>query len=66
MDPIVSLFGIQIPALIIIFIFSGIIQIALNKVCLELRVYEFVWHPGLFRTALFMCIFTSFSLLIYK
>lgn len=66
MDQIISLFGVQIPALIIIFVFAGIIQIALNRVLLDLRVYEFVWHPGLFRTALFMCIFTSISLLIYK
>lgn len=66
MDQIITLFGVQLPALIIVFIISGIVQIALNKVCLELKIYEFVWHPGLFRTALFMCIFTSFSLLIYK
>ncbi|MGB7404030.1 DUF1656 domain-containing protein [Arcobacter sp. KX21116] len=66
MNLIVSFLGIQIPALIVIFLFAGLIQVLLNKVLANLGVYEFVWHPGLFRTALFVCIFTSFSLLIYK
>ncbi|RXJ86641.1 DUF1656 domain-containing protein [Arcobacter sp. CECT 8985] len=66
MHPIISLFGIQIPALILIFLIAGVIQILLNKVFAELGVYEFVWHPGLFRTAIFVCIFASFSLIIYK
>ncbi|RXJ68116.1 DUF1656 domain-containing protein [Halarcobacter ebronensis] len=66
MHQIISIFGIQIPALILIFLFAGIIQILLNKVFADLNIYEFVWHPGLFRTALFVCVFTSFSLLIYK
>ncbi|AXX86765.1 MULTISPECIES: DUF1656 domain-containing protein [Malaciobacter] len=66
MHLIVSLFGIQIPALILIFLFAGVIQILLNRVFADLGVYEFVWHPGLFRTAIFICIFASFSLIIYK
>ena len=66
MNLIVSFLGIQIPALIVIFLFAGLIQVLLNKVLVDLGVYAFVWHPGLFRTALFVCIFTSFSLLIYK
>ncbi|WP_428025680.1 DUF1656 domain-containing protein [Arcobacter sp.] len=66
MNLIVSFLGVQIPALIVIFLFAGLIQVLLNKILADLRVYEFVWHPGLFRTALFVCIFTSFSLLIYK
>ncbi|RXJ81954.1 DUF1656 domain-containing protein [Arcobacter sp. F2176] len=66
MNLIVSILGIQIPALIVIFLCAGLIQVLLNKVLADLGVYEFVWHPGLFRTALFVCVFTSFSLLIYK
>ena len=66
MNLIVSFLGIQIPALIVIFLCAGLIQVLLNKVLANLGVYEFVWHPGLFRTALFVCVFTSFSLLIYK
>ncbi|ADG92926.1 protein of unknown function DUF1656 [Arcobacter nitrofigilis DSM 7299] len=66
MNLIVSFLGIQIPALIVIFLCAGLIQVLLNKVLADLGVYEFVWHPGLFRTALFVCVFTSFSLLIYK
>lgn len=66
MSHIVSLYGVQFPALILVFILAGVVQVALNRVLSDLRVYEFVWHPGLFRTALFMCLFTSFSLIIYK
>jgi len=66
MEQIISLFGVQIPTLVAVFLFAGIVQIAINRVLSSLGVYEFVWHPGLFRTALFMCIFTPFSLLIYK
>ncbi|XOB63377.1 DUF1656 domain-containing protein [Campylobacterota bacterium DY0563] len=66
MNPIISLMGVQIPALILLFVVAGVIQLALNRVLLDLRVYEFVWHPGLFRAALFMCVFSTISLLIYK
>ncbi|WP_419770741.1 MAG: DUF1656 domain-containing protein [Candidatus Marinarcus sp.] len=66
MNEIISVFGVQIPALVAIFLIAGLIQVLLNKLLAELEVYDFVWHPGLFRTALFVSIFSTLSLLIYK
>lgn len=66
MNLIISIFGVQIPTLIVILVLCFIIQILVNKIFNENGVYDFVWHPGLFRTAVFACIFTSLSLIIYK
>lgn len=66
MNLIISIFGVQIPTLVVIFSLTFIVQIVINKIFNEFHIYDFVWHPGLFRTAIFFCMFTSVSLLVYK
>lgn len=66
MNLVITLFGNEIPTLVVIFVLVGIVQILLNRILADLGVYNYVWHPGLFRTALFVSLFTSTSLLIYK
>jgi protein AaeX len=63
---VITLFGNEIPTLVVIFVVAGIVQILLNRILADLGVYNYVWHPGLFRTALFISLFTATSLLIYK
>lgn len=66
MNLVVTLLGNEIPTMVVIFIIVGIVQILINRILADLGVYNYVWHPGLFRTALFVALFTATSLLIYK
>lgn len=66
MNLVMTLLGNEIPTLVVIFIIAGVVQIFINRILADLGVYNYVWHPGLFRTALFVCIFAIPSLLIYK
>jgi len=62
----ITLFGIQMPTLLLIFVISAVVQILLDRVMSDAGIYNHVWHPGLFRTAVFVCIFTIPCLLIYR
>ncbi|MDP1784129.1 MAG: DUF1656 domain-containing protein [Sulfuricurvum sp.] len=61
----ITLFGIQMPTLLPIFVISAVVQILLDRVMSDAGIYNHVWHPGLFRTAVFVCLFTIVCLLIY-
>lgn len=62
----ITLFGIQMPTLLAIFVMSAVVQILLDRVLSDAGIYNYVWHPGLFRTAVFVCLFTIPCLLIYR
>lgn len=65
MNLVVTLFGNTIPTLVVVFVLAAVVQIMLNRILADLGVYNYVWHPGLFRTAIFVCIFTIPSIWIY-
>lgn len=62
----ITLFGIQMPTLLPIFVMSAVVQIFFDRVMSDAGIYNHVWHPGLFRTAVFVCLFTIPCLLIYR
>lgn len=62
----ITLLGIQMPTLLLIFVASAILQILLDRMMSDFGIYTHVWHPGLFRTSIFICIFTIPSLYIYR
>lgn len=62
----ITLFGIQMPTLLPIFAAAAVFQILVDRIMSDAGLYNHVWHPGLFRTAVFVCIFTIPSLLIYR
>lgn len=66
MNLVITLFGNEIPTLVVIFVMAGIVQIVLNRILADTGVHNYVWHPGLFRTALFVSLFTLASLTIYN
>jgi hypothetical protein len=59
------IFGAQLPTLVPIFLATMLLMWLLDKQCVKWRTYERVWHPALFRTSLFISIFTLIALLIY-
>ncbi len=62
----ITLFGIQMPTLLPIFVVVAALQILVDRVMADAGIYNHVWHPGLFRTAIFVCLFTVPCLLIYN
>jgi hypothetical protein len=62
----ITLFGIQMPTLLPVFVITGILQILLDRLMSDAGVYQHVWHPGLFRTGIFVCLFTIPCLFIYR
>ncbi|MBL0708601.1 MAG: DUF1656 domain-containing protein [Sulfurimonas sp.] len=66
MEKIITIGGVQMPALIAIFIAATFVQIVLNYILSSIGFYKYVWHEGLFRTALFVCIFTIPAIYIYQ
>jgi len=66
MNKFITIFSIQIPALIVIFIATVFVQILLDFILSSIGFYKYVWHAGLFRTAMFVCIFTIPAIYIYR
>lgn len=62
----ITLFGIQMPTLLPIFVTTAVVQILLDRLMADGGLYNYVWHPGLFRTAVFVCLFTIPCLFIYR
>jgi len=62
----ITLLGIQMPTLLPIFVVCAVIQIFLDRAMSDAGVYNHVWHPGLFRTSVFVCLFSTPCLFIYR
>lgn len=61
----ITLYGVQMPTLLPIFVVTALFQIVLDRLLADLGAYNYIWHAGLFRTALFVCLFTLPCLYIY-
>jgi len=61
----ITLLGVQMPTLLPIFVAAAVVQILVDRILSDAGVYRRVWHPGLFRTAVFVVLFTVPCLLIY-
>jgi uncharacterized protein DUF1656 len=59
----VSLFGALIPSLLLYFLASIPIFLALDVLASRLGAYRLLWHPALARFGLFVCLFSALSLL---
>jgi len=61
----IVLLGIQMPALIPIFVIVAILNILIDRIMSDMGLYKYVWHLGLFRTAFFITLFAICSLIVY-
>ncbi len=59
----ISLFGVLVPGLLLVFVLSLLLQWGVDWVIGRFGLYRYVWHPSLFRIALFACIFGGIGLL---
>ena len=63
--PDVVVWGVELPFLLVIFIVSGLMHLIVDAFFARKGIYSQVWHPGLFRVAIFMCIFSVSGLIFY-
>jgi hypothetical protein len=54
-----------VPGLLVLFVLSLVLLWLLDWVAGRFGLYRLVWHPSLFRLALFVCVFGSFALLLF-
>ncbi|WP_394781040.1 DUF1656 domain-containing protein [Undibacterium sp.] len=60
----IALFDALVPTLLLVFVAAMLLQVVLDRVFAYLGVYRYVWHAGLFRVALFVCVFGGLALLL--
>lgn len=60
----IAVFDALVPTLLLVFVAAMLLQVVLDRICARLGVYRYVWHAGLFRVAMFVCVFGSLALLL--
>ncbi|ELI8050344.1 AaeX family protein [Yersinia enterocolitica] len=59
--PVMVIFGLSFPPIFLELILSLALFFVLRRVLQPKGIYEFVWHPALFNTALYGCLFYLIS-----
>jgi len=55
-----------VPTLLLAFVGSLLLQALVDKLCKHFDFYQYVWHPPLFRVSLFVCLFSTFGLVVMR
>lgn len=66
MPPEIEWFGILMPALLPVFLLSFAVMVVLDLAIGRAGLYRRLWHPSLFRFALFVCLFGAAGLLLIR
>ncbi|MGJ8515549.1 DUF1656 domain-containing protein [Carnimonas bestiolae] len=53
------------PGLLVLFVASLLLMWGIDKLAARYGVYHYVWHPGLFRLALFTSVFALIGLVFF-
>lgn len=61
-----AIFGLLVPTLLMVFIFSMGLLWLVDWAAGRYGWYRHVWHPALFRLALFACVFGGLGLLMMR
>ncbi|MET0266555.1 MAG: DUF1656 domain-containing protein [Duganella sp.] len=61
----INLFGVLLPGVLPLFLFSLLGQVVLDRVLTALGAYRRSWHPALVRVCLFVCIFSGLLVTLY-
>ncbi|NKF22863.1 DUF1656 domain-containing protein [Solimonas marina] len=60
-----ALSGILFPSLIVVFVIAAAVTWIIDGLMARANLHRYVWHPPLFRLALFACLFGAGGLLLY-
>lgn len=55
--PVMVIFGLSFPPIFLELMVSLALFFVLRRILQPTGIYEFVWHPALFNTALYCCLF---------
>lgn len=55
--PVMVLFGLSFPPVFFVLLVSLALFFTMNRLLQPTGIYDLVWHPALFNTALFGCLF---------
>jgi hypothetical protein len=55
--PVIVVFGLSFPPIFFELLLSLALFWGLRRVLVPTGIYDFVWHPALFNTALYCCLF---------
>lgn len=55
--PVMVIFGLSFPPIFFELLVSMALFLLLRHLLLPTGIYDFVWHPALFNTALYCCVF---------
>lgn len=61
--PVMVIFGLSFPPIIFVLLLSLPLFWLLSRLLQPTGIYDFVWHPALFNTALYCCVFYLLSCL---
>lgn len=59
--PVMVIFGLSFPPIFLELLLSLALFFVVRRVLQPTGIYEFVWHPALFNTALYGCLFYLIS-----
>ncbi|MCL2308897.1 MAG: DUF1656 domain-containing protein [Proteobacteria bacterium] len=62
----IAMFDLLFPTLFVVFVVAVAVHVLIDLLLARLGFFRWVWHPELFRIALFFCLFCGASLLIYR
>ncbi|NOV23960.1 DUF1656 domain-containing protein [Cupriavidus necator] len=61
----IALFSVLVPTLLPVFLACMVLYELIDGLFARVGLYRRVWHPALFRAALFVCIFSGTGLLLW-
>ncbi|MEX3940522.1 DUF1656 domain-containing protein [Paraburkholderia sp. BR10937] len=62
----IDLYGFFAPTLLLVFLGSVVVFVALDMFLAKVGAYQFAWHPGLFRVAVFVTLFCGAALIVQR
>lgn len=62
----ISIYGVLVPGLLPIFLGCLLLMVLVDVLIGRYGLYRYVWHPPLFRLALFACLFGLAGLLLFR
>lgn len=61
----ISFFDAYIPTLLLLVVVAGGVAVLADRVLGRFGLYDWVWHPALFRMSMFVCIAALMGLYVY-
>jgi hypothetical protein len=58
--------GLYVPTLLLLFVIAAALQWGIDSLLGRLGWFGSIWHPPLFRLALFVCLFAGTALAVYR